>query len=116
MSFRRRGVEAKLILGHKDIAGTTDRKLIETVARARDWLDRLSKGAVATINNLAAEENLHPSDVTRILPLAFLAPDIVEAILQGKQPVELTAEKLMRCRLPTSWEQQRRRLGFAQPI
>lgn len=114
VSFRRRGVEAKLILGHKDVAGATDRKLIETVARARGWLDRLSKGAVATINDLAAQENLHPSDVTRILPLAFLAPDIVEAILQGKQPVALTAEKLMRCRLPTSWEQQRQRLGFAQ--
>jgi hypothetical protein len=46
------------------------------------------------------------------LPLAFLAPDIVEAILQGRQPVELTALRLKRTRLPLSWVEQRRLLGF----
>lgn len=45
--------------------------------------------------------------------LTLQAPDIVEAILDGKQPVELTAEKLKRLRLlPKSWEEQRQLLGF----
>jgi hypothetical protein len=48
------------------------------------------------------------------LPLAFLAPDIVEAILEGRQPIELTAARMMRIRdLPLSWAEQRQRLGFA---
>ncbi|MCZ6588118.1 MAG: recombinase family protein [Alphaproteobacteria bacterium] len=116
VNFRRRGVEAKLILGRNTVGGTHDRKLIETVARARSWLERLSNGTAATINDLATQENLHPSDISRIIPLAFLAPDIVEAVLKGEQPVELTAEKLVRCGLPTSWGKQRQLLGFARTV
>jgi hypothetical protein len=53
-------------------------------------------------------------EVSRVLPLAFLAPDIAEAILDGRQPPELTASRLKRLRnLPLNWEQQRRYLGFA---
>ena len=79
---------------------------------ACDWRERLLKGEVASINDLASLVRRHPSDITRTIPLAFLAPDIVEAILQGRQPLGLTAEKLMRGRLPACWEQQRRLLGF----
>jgi len=51
--------------------------------------------------------------MSRFLPLAFLAPDIVEAILAGKHPIELTAEKLKRIgMLPFAWDDQRRLLGF----
>ncbi len=47
-------------------------------------------------------------------PLGLLAPDIVEAILAGRQPIELTAKRLKRIRdLPVSWAEQRRVLGFA---
>ncbi len=53
-------------------------------------------------------------DVSRRLPLAFLAPDIIEAILGGRQPIELTAARMMRIRdLPLSWAEQRQRLGLA---
>jgi hypothetical protein len=49
-----------------------------------------------------------------LLPLGLLAPDIVEAILAGHQPIELTASRLKRLReLPISWKEQRRVLGFA---
>ena len=47
-----------------------------------------------------------------MLPLAFLAPDIVEAVLDGQHPVELTAVRLKRVRLPLAWPEQRRVLGF----
>ena len=47
------------------------------------------------------------------MPLAFLAPEIVEAILSGRQPTELTAERLKRFQfIPHSWEEQRQVLGF----
>ena len=54
-----------------------------------------------------------------MLPLGMLAPDIVEAILAGHHPPELTASRLKRLRhLPTSWDEQRRVLGFelSKPI
>ncbi len=66
------------------------------------------------MRTLAERNGSHESDISRILPLAFLAPDIVEAILDGRQPVELTAESLKRLpALPTDWDAQRRLLGFS---
>ena len=63
---------------------------------------------------MAEHDGNHESEISRILPLAFLAPDIVEAILNGRQPIELTAESLKRLRaLPTDWDAQRRLLGFS---
>ncbi len=55
---------------------------------------------------------MEQGDVSRCLPLAYLAPDIVETILQGRQPVELTVLRLKRTRLPPSWVEQRCLLGF----
>ena len=53
------------------------------------------------------------SDVTRFLPLAFLAPDIVEAILDGRQPVDLNVERLKKVSpIPADWNTQRWQLGF----
>jgi site-specific DNA recombinase len=61
----------------------------------------------------AREENIAPSYATRVVRLTFLAPDIVAAILEGKQPPELTANKLMAdTRLPLDWREQRTVLGF----
>ena len=62
---------------------------------------------------LAERHRMHHRDVSRILPLGLLAPDIVEAILAGRQPTDLTVSRLKRLSdLPVSWDQQRRVLGF----
>ena len=54
------------------------------------------------------------NEISRFLPLAFLAPDVVEAILHGRQPVDLTIKKLRRIALvPLGWEDQKALLGFA---
>jgi len=59
-------------------------------------------------------ERTNASEVSRILPLAFLAPDIVCAVITGIQPVELTAKRLKRITpLPGAWSEQRDLLGFA---
>lgn len=61
-------------------------------------------GAAATIVDFAKAETPNDGEISRVLPLAFLAPDIVEAILHGRQPLNLTARKLKRLKpLPTSW-------------
>src|SRR6516165_4344739 len=63
---------------------------------------------------LAKREGVSPSYFTRVVRLSYLAPDIALAILDGRQPRDLTADKLLtHSRLPLTWDEQRRVLGFA---
>jgi len=92
---------------------TRDETLISLIAQAHCWMDDLASGKASTIRDLAQRASMDESDVSRFLPLAFLAPDIIEAIVGGKQPVDLTTERLKRIRsLPHGWKDQRRLLGF----
>ncbi len=66
-------------------------------------------------SELAKHHGVDRTDVGRGIPLSFLAPDIVEAILDGSQPTEMTAARLKRVRdLPLSWAEQREILGFTR--
>ncbi len=113
-ALRRRGVEAKLVVrAAQGEAGALDKNLIALVAWARRWFDQLAGGEVGSIQEIARRDGIDASDVGRNIQLAFLAPGIVEAILAGRQPVELTARRLRRIGgLPLEWDRQRRRLGF----
>jgi site-specific DNA recombinase len=72
---------------------------------------RLLEEPSLTLKEIAAEEGISSSYVTRLLRLAFLAPDIVTAILNGRHPAELTANRLMDdTRLPLDWTGQRKLL------
>ena len=63
---------------------------------------------------LAKREGVSRSYFTRLVRLSYLAPDITEAILDGRQPRDLTADKLLaHSRLPLGWHEQRTVLGFA---
>jgi len=114
VALRRRGVEAKLVIRAAQGEVTApDRNLIALVAQARRWFDQLAGGEVGSIQEIARRDGIDASDVGRNIQLAFLAPDIVEAILAGRQPVELTARNLRRIgALPLEWDRQRRLLGF----
>jgi len=106
--FKRRGVEAKLVLGG-DTSATqnTDRRLIKTIANAHFWFDQLASGEAASIDDLSAKSSVPASEVSRALPLAFLAPNIVATILEGRQPVDLTSDQLKRMSpLPLVWKDQ----------
>ena len=118
IQLRRRGVETKLILTDlKAPTPSTDPNLIHLIAKAHHHLEQLTSGRCKTIAELAAKNETNPDEISRILPLAFLAPDIVRAILEGKQPVELTAKRLTRLdHLPFDWKAQRQKLGFGQAI
>jgi hypothetical protein len=112
--LKRRGVEAKLIV-RSPMAETQapNRNLTGLVAQAHSWLDALVNGEIGSVRGIAQRDGVDPSDVGRILQLAFLAPDIVEDILAGREPIELTAKRLKRIgRLPLDWREQRRALGF----
>jgi hypothetical protein len=113
--LKRRGVEAKIVLGESGSrAPHPDQTLIALVASAHCWLEKIGTGGAASITDLAAQDNLDRNEISRFLPLAFLAPDIVEAVLAGTQPIDLTIKKLRRmASLPYAWDEQRSLLGFA---
>ena len=113
--FKRRGVEMKLVItDERERPPAPDPHLITAVAQGRHWFAQIRGGEVRSVRDLAERHGVNQGDVSRILPLGLLAPDIVEAILAGRQPVELTANRLKRIRdLPVSWAEQRRVLGFA---
>ncbi len=68
-------------------------------------------GGAPSTSAIAKEEGVTERYVSRIMRLAFLAPDIVEAILDGYQPADLELERLLKG-IPISWDAQRRALGF----
>jgi site-specific DNA recombinase len=84
--------------------------LLKAMARGRKWHEWILAGEVSSMRSIAYRLGLNERYVGRVLECAFLAPDIVEAILDGRQPSHLTFEKLTR-RLPLSWIEQRQQLG-----
>jgi len=84
----------------------TDITLIKALARAFRWKRMLESGEFTTINELAEREGIAPSYMTRVLRLTLLAPDIVEAILDGRQGPEVTLRRLLEP-FPVEWEGQR---------
>lgn len=91
-----------------------DQTLVKAILRGRDWLERLASGQVESFAEIARAEGVTGRYVARVIPLAFLAPDIVASILAGTQPIDVTAQKLIKqIDLPLDWAEQRALLGFA---
>jgi site-specific DNA recombinase len=94
--------------------GKADPSLLRIIARAHDIQERLIQNTDLTVHDIAREEGVSGSYVYILLRLPSLAPDIVTAIINGRNPPQLTAKKLMRLtpQLPIDWAQQRQMLGF----
>jgi site-specific DNA recombinase len=106
-------VRLKLAAGGKTIVsldggapqtGRLDKALVRAVARANRWRELLESGAARSPYDLARHEGCRVSYVQRHLPLAFLAPDIVEAIIDGRQPESFTVGGLVSKGVPMSWD------------
>jgi hypothetical protein len=92
---------------------SVDPVLVSTITKAHAWFAQLVSGDAISINDIAQQQSVPANEISRLLPLAFLAPDIVEAIMAGRQPPELTARHLKRFdNLPLDWDRQREALGF----
>lgn len=89
-----------------------DDTLLKALARAHRWKRLLESGQVRSLNELAEAEKINPSYLSRIYRLTLLAPDIVEAILDGRQSRTLQLADLMDD-MPVEWERQRTRFGLA---
>ena len=82
-----------------------DNTLVKALGRAWRWKRMLASGEFTTIAELAGHEGIAPSYLTRVLRLTLLAPDIVEAILDGRQGPEVTLVRLMEP-FPMEWGRQ----------
>ena len=87
--------------------------LIKAVARAHVWYERLLSGEATSLRAIAREQGVTPRYVGRLLRCAFLAPEIVDAILQGQQPPHLTIARLCK-NLPMDWARQSEALGCVE--
>ena len=114
---RRTGMEVRMIIDGVDpydAKPRPDLNLIKLIVKAHQLHEKLLNGAGQTLGAIAAEEGIGSSYFTRVVRLAWLAPDITKAILDGRQPPGLTAARLLResRHLPAKWAAQRQLLGF----
>ena len=116
--FRRRGVEAKLVVSEQlQPASEPDAKLVKALARAHEWFGKILRGEANGTGDIAHAEGLCRTYVTRVLCLAFLAPETTRAILQGRQPTELTVKRLVSSalKIPLRWPEQITFISSANP-
>ena len=116
-TLQRSGSEIRLVVAPgvaDERPARRDESLIKAVARGYAWYERLVSGEVDSLRAIAEELRVTERYVSRIFRCAFLAPDIVEAILEGRQPPQLTVEKL-RFGAPLLWTEQRKSFGFRSP-
>jgi hypothetical protein len=115
--MKRRGVEMRFVVANEDPGPRRpDLTLVKALARAHRWFEDLARDRVSSLQEIARAEGVSEGYVGHILPLAFLAPEIVSAILAGTQPVTLTAQRLIKqTDLPLRWHEQRDLLDFETP-
>ncbi len=115
-AFTRVGKDVRMVIAGPDMGAckpSPDPGLIKLVVKAHELNEKLTAGHM-NISDIAAAEGVHRSYIGRTIRLAYLAPEITEAILDGRHPPGLNAKRLLQgASLPLDWGRQRRALGFA---
>ncbi|WP_147372423.1 hypothetical protein [Henriciella barbarensis] len=109
--MKRRGVETVLLLGAA--APQRDTTLINAIAKAHVWMKAWRDGS--SLSDIAKSIGWTPSPLRQRLKLAFLSPAITKAILDGRQPADLSLERILRSDLPLDWDRQAEKFGFEVP-
>lgn len=114
MTFKKRGGRKVIVLpdgshGHPVPAATIDNTMIKSIARAFRWQKLLENGTYTCLDDIARSEKIGASFVSRIIRLSLLSPNVVDAILEGRQPAELTMKELLEP-FPVEWVEQRKKL------
>lgn len=115
VKLKKRGKAMRLVVQPKEGegSGTADPKLGSLISKANDWLSRLTSGRYDGVQAIATQEKMSSSYITRVIYVAYLAPDIALRLLKGDHPPGLNAKKLLSLvPLPERWEDQRRLLDM----
>jgi hypothetical protein len=116
--LQRRGGR-KLIMAPEGAAAparkpSRDETLIKALVRAHRWRRQIESGRAKSITDLAEQEGVTDAYVCRLLPLTCLAPDIVEAVLDGRQPKGTRLAEMLG-NAPMAWQEQLRAFGICSP-
>ncbi len=116
LAIRRRGGQKQVVAPDGAPAWVPTRQeidstLVKALARAFRWRRLLEDGAYGTVEELARAERINGSYVSRVLRLTLLAPDMVEVILDGRHPPEITMARLFML-FPVDWEEQNKALIY----
>jgi hypothetical protein len=111
LTFRKRGGRKLVIAPYGSDSWApprprVDNTMVKALARAHRWKRMLESGEFATVQDLATAEKINASYVGRVLRLTLLSPEIVKAILDGRQPADLQLEDLLKP-FPVGWREQR---------
>jgi site-specific DNA recombinase len=112
----RRGNEVRMVIANEG-AWTSDSgvdpALLKAVSRGRKWFEELASGRVGSMLEIAKQERVSDRYIGRVIPLAFLAPEIVADMLEGQQPADLTIQALStHLEIPLEWNDQKALLGL----
>ncbi len=115
--FKRYRGKTWLTLPENNVPPTTklhpNESFVKALAKAYHWQHLLDTGKFPMLRELIKHVKVNSSYASRILRLNLLAPDIKQAILEGKHPPELSQRRLL-SPFPLLWEEQRRHFGFAK--
>ena len=113
LTFRKRGGRKQVVMPEGACWGQprprVDNTMVKAIARAHRWKRLMESGRFASVTELAEAEKINQSYLCRVLRLTLLAPDIVEAILDGRQPAGLQMDALLRP-FPSEWMAQRQHI------
>jgi site-specific DNA recombinase len=117
MQIKRRGVEMRMVLAGESLTVRFDRSLLRAVGRARRWSQQLLSGQFPSIGAIARKEKIAARYIRDLMPSPFLSPKIVRAIVEGRQPGELSIVSLARrIDVPLLWTAQQQVLCFGHSI
>lgn len=121
MKMKTRGGRKEIIvpegLSDSTVPGRTvyQKALVIACARGHRWKEMLDSGQYASLHELAESVGVDPAYASRLLRFTLLAPDIVEAMLDGREPSGFSVNKLTRA-VPALWEKQRKEYGFTESL
>lgn len=89
--------------------------ILKAIAQAFHWKEMIDDGEVSSVMELSTKLKVSDSYITRVLRLNLLAPDIIKALLDGRQPQGLTLIELFKP-VPLDWNEQRQKYGFSLSV
>ncbi len=116
LEIKKRGGSAIIILPKnlkkEEMAKCFDEKMIKAFAKAYKWKNMLEEGQIDSLAQIAVRENITGSYVSKVFNLNFVAPEIVEKILNGEQPRDLKLQDMLVGKFPILWQEQKELWGF----